>query len=219
LKYCSPGKTGVFEIPATVSTIDYAAFANCKNLTSIIIPTSVMQIYDYAFSNCVGLTGTFSIPNSVNYIGSYILDGCYGISAFNVATDNASYTSIDGVILDISLATLVQFPPAKSGTYEIASSITTINQGAFKDSKLTSVHIPATVTAIYDNAFVNCSELTSIYEYSTTPIPFTSDNRTDSWSVFYNVNKTNCTLFVPAGSKNAYQNASQWKDFKNISEM
>lgn len=219
LKYCPAGKTGTFEIPGTVTTIDYAAFSNCKHLTSIIIPSSVTQIIDYAFSNCSGLTGTFNIPNSVNYIGSYILDGCNGISAFNVATDNTSYISIDGVIFDISLVTLVQFPPAKSGTYEITSSVTTISTGAFKDCKLTSIHIPATVTAIYDHAFVNCTDLTSIYEDSTTPIQFITDNETISWSVFYNVSKTNCILFVPKGSKNAYQNASQWKDFINISEI
>ncbi len=243
LKYCPPGKTGAFEIPGTVSTIDYAAFANCKNLTSIIIPTSVMQISDNAFLNCSGLSGTITIPNSVSSIGYFAFQGCTGITSFDVATDNFAFSSIDGVLYDVGQTTMKQFPPAKNGTFSIPETVNIIDSGAFIDctglssvtipasvttigdrafmncTGLTSVRIPASVTDIYDHAFTNCSGLTSIYVYSTAPIPFTSENKTTSWSVFYNVNKTNCTLFVPAGSKNAYQNASQWKDFKNISEM
>lgn len=243
LKYCPPSKTGIFEIPGTVTTIDYAAFSNCKNLTSIIIPTSVMQISDNAFSNCSGLSGTFTIPNSVVSLGYFAFQGCTGITNFNVAADNFAISSIDGVLYDAGQTTLKQFPPAKKGTFSIPETVGLIDSGAFIDctgltsvtiptsitiigdrafmncTGLTSIKIPASVTDIYDHAFTNCSGLTSIYMYSTTPIQFTVDNRTNSWSVFYNVNKFNCTLFVPVGSKNAYQNASQWKDFKNISEM
>lgn len=35
---------------------------------------------------------------------------------------------------------------------------------------------------------------------------------------FYNVDKANCTLYVPVGSKVFYQNTDQWKDFQNIIE-
>jgi hypothetical protein len=40
-----------------------------------------------------------------------------------------------------------------------------------------------------------------------------------STNIFYNVNKTNCILFVPQGSKALYQAAVQWKDFTKIIEM
>jgi len=47
--------------------------------------------------------------------------------------------------------------------------------------------------------------------YATTPIVLSS-------GVFYSVNVYVCTLYVPAGSKNAYQAALIWGDF-NIVEM
>ena len=37
-------------------------------------------------------------------------------------------------------------------------------------------------------------------------------------SVFENVDKSNCTLFVPFGCKSAYETADGWKDFQNIVE-
>jgi len=61
------------------------------------------------------------------------------------------------------------------------------------------------------NAFDGCSKLTSIYLYTTNPIvlPF---------NPFGSVNIYACTLYVPAGSKSAYQAAPIWGDF-NIVEM
>ena len=220
LKYFPATKTGNYDIPSTVMIIDNGAFSNCKGLTSISIPATVMAIGDYTFYNCSGLSGTINIPNSVFAIGVFAFQGCSGISAFNVASDNGSLASVDGVIFDISLTTLMQFPPAKVGSYNIPGSTNTIVQGAFLDcTALTSVSIPATVTSIGDRAFMNCSGLTSIRSYATTPISFIKGVKVTSWSVFDNVNKSSCTLFVPSGSKNAYQNANQWKDFRNITEM
>ena len=134
-------------------------------------------------------------------------------------------------------------PPAKTGSFSIPETVGTIDFGAFMDctgltsinipssvttigesafmncTGLNSINIPASVTSISSHAFVNCNGLTSIYEYSTMPIQFIVDNRTESWSVFYNVNLKTCRLYIPAGTKGAYQQASQWKDFANIIEM
>jgi hypothetical protein len=50
--------------------------------------------------------------------------------------------------------------------------------------------------------------------YSVIPIDLSSSS-----NVFFNVNKTTCKLYVPVGSKRAYQNAVTWKDFLNILEL
>ena len=54
--------------------------------------------------------------------------------------------------------------------------------------------------------------LTSIAVASNIPVDLSS-----SLNVFYNINK-NCTLFVPAGSKSAYQAANQWNGISKIIE-
>ena len=38
-------------------------------------------------------------------------------------------------------------------------------------------------------------------------------------SVFFNVDNSKCSLYVPLGSKALYLKANQWKDFKNIIEI
>ena len=55
--------------------------------------------------------------------------------------------------------------------------------------------------------------MTSIYANSKLPI-----NLNSSLSVFDGINKTTCILYVPVGSKSAYQTANQWEDFTNIVE-
>ena len=71
--------------------------------------------------------------------------------------------------------------------------------------------IPEGVTSIDDYAFANCSGLTSITVESATPIPI-------SEKVFLRVDKTACTLYVPAGSKTDYETAEGWREFENIEE-
>ena len=65
------------------------------------------------------------------------------------------------------------------------------------------------VTSIGNYAFYYCSGLTSVTNFANTPQEITS-------SVFDNVDKSTCVLYVPAGSISAYQSADVWKDFSNI---
>jgi len=63
------------------------------------------------------------------------------------------------------------------------------------------------------SAFSACTGLISIYANSTLPIDLSISSNT-----FSSINKATCTLYVPIGSKSAYQKADQWKDFTNIVE-
>ena len=91
------------------------------------IPNSVTYIGRYAFSGCSGLTSV-TIPNSVTSIGSYAFSGCSGLTSVT-----------------------------------IPNSVTSIGSSAFSNcSGLTSVTIPNSVTSIGDYAFSRCSGLTSV---------------------------------------------------------
>jgi len=79
LKRCPEGKTGGYQIPNSVQTIDYYAFSNCQGLTSVNIPNGVKRIETWAFEYCILLT-SITLPSSITYIGSWAFRQCRSIS-------------------------------------------------------------------------------------------------------------------------------------------
>ena len=65
-------------IPNSVMDIGESAFLNCKGLTSVTIGNSVTSIRSSAFNGCTGLT-SITIPNSVASIGSNAFSGCKNV--------------------------------------------------------------------------------------------------------------------------------------------
>ena len=128
-----------------------------------------------------------------------------------------SKTSLISIVLPSSVTSIEDNAFANCiglTTFTIPSSVTSIGDGAFAGcSGLTTFTIPSSVTSIGEGAFDSCSGLTSITTTRLTPIDLSSSSY-----VFYRVNKTTCTLYVPVGSKSVYQAADQWKDFTNIVE-
>jgi len=148
-------------IPDSVTTIKIDAFTFCSSLASVNIPNSVTTIGDDAFNHCDLLS--VAIPKSVTTIG----DGAFGfitaLTAINVDAANVNYASIDGVLYNKAITTLIQCPSGTTGAFTILSSVTTIEGSAFIGCTfLTSVIIPISVTTIGEHAFQDCSSMTSV---------------------------------------------------------
>ena len=96
----------------------------------------------------------------------------------------------------------------------LSSNITSIGSSAFQDcSSLKNLTISKEVTSIKDialNNSYNWLELESVYVAWENPI--------EAGSFFDRIKISNCTLYVPQGTKEAYANADVWKDFGNIIE-
>ncbi len=167
------------DIPSTVTSIDYFAFQG-SGLTSVAIPESVTEIGYMAFHG-VPMTSV-DIPKSVTSIGGAAFTS-YTIEEINVAEGNSHYKSVNGVLCDYQLQTVVQYPLAKT-TFELPESVTaigdyafygciftdltlpstikTIGQYAFWYNDLRSITLPEGVTSIDDYAFLNCVYLENI---------------------------------------------------------
>lgn len=172
-------------LPADITKIGYAAFSRCSSLTSIVIPLKVTNMGEDVFEKCSSLETVFCPYDlSLNSLGidqfrttrlNYTQDSTTNDVAVTFVNRGADIPeTINGgtvktVFIPSSLSSNTGSVPAGAAkiTYEKDSNykvtITKVEPGTDQ----TSIVIPGTidggtVTAIGDNAFENCSSLTSI---------------------------------------------------------
>ena len=97
-----------FEIPPTVNSIG-KEFSNCSPLRSVIIPSTVTELYAGAFEGCTGLNDIF-IPGSVKCIRVGCFDDCTGLETVTLGegVESIDYafkgcTSLQRIVLPDSL--------------------------------------------------------------------------------------------------------------------
>ena len=150
-------------IPDSVISIGEGAFGGCSSLSSVVIPDSVTSIDKNAFSACSGLTSV-AIPGSVTSIGNYAFCNCSSLTSIEVDSANPVFSSsADGkMLLSKDKTTLIEYPSAV-GEVTIPAGVSIINSCAFENnSNITSVVIPEGVTSIGDYTFGGCENLTSV---------------------------------------------------------
>ena len=126
------------------------AYTIPKSGTTYTIPASVETIGSHAFDGCSGLQ-SITIPASVTRIGENAFEGCTGLTSIDIP---ASVETIESNAFN-----------GCSGLQSITipASVKTIGSRAFNGcSGLQSITIPASVTRIGEYAFDDCLSLTSI---------------------------------------------------------
>lgn len=170
-------------IPSTVTTIGEDAFMGAA-LKNIAIPEGIEVIGENAFSHCNDLE-TANISGSVKEIGIGIFMGCEKLREITVDSDNAMYSSADGILFDKNRTLLICYPGGKSersytlgsginiGAYAffgnsnleeviIQEGIESIGESAFSTSWVKRIILPESIESIGRSAFSFCSSLESI---------------------------------------------------------
>lgn len=157
-----PTLTSIKFKPGTTSIGDIV-FYGLEGLTNVVVPEGVVSIGEMAFALCPNLT-SISLPSSLTSIGRVAFGACPKLADITVAAGNTAYTTVDGVLFDKAMSTLMLYPAAKDAySYTVPEGVQTIGLGAVVGaSNLGEVNLPHSLVTIATSAFWNCTGLTSI---------------------------------------------------------
>ncbi len=142
------------------------AFAECPNLTSVTLPSTLKGIASQAFFMCPSLE-TINIPESVEYIGALAFFGCgkltgleYPESAYAVTEDAFYYCE------NLPWAQCPNKDSFCAESYEtigaeiyVPGSVNAIAPEGFAGYATTEVHMYNGIELIGERAFYNCTDL------------------------------------------------------------
>ena len=196
-----------------LNSIGEDAFGECISLTSIDFGNNsqLTSIGSYAFYGCFSLT-SIEIPSSVTSIGEDAFYDCFSLTSIIVESGNMVYDSRDNcnAIIETATNTLI----AGCQNTIIPNSVISIGENAFRNcSSLTSIEIPSSVTSIGENAFRDCSSLTSIIVESGNTVYDSRDNcnaiiETATNTLIAGCQNTIIPNSVTSIGKNAFSNCS-----------
>ena len=148
-------------IPSSVTNIEKAAFSHCYGLKNIDIPNGVKSIGEWAFCCCSSLKSA-TISSSVTSIGKGSFSTCSELSSITVDKNNKVYDSRNNcnAIIETKTNNLIQ---GCKNTI-IPSNVVGIGYAAFDGCYKTSTQliIPEGVKSIAASAFNKCTGLTSV---------------------------------------------------------
>ena len=177
-------------LPTKIVSIGEFAFENCAHLTSITIPASVTSIGDGAFYSCAKLT-TVALPEGIQTIGKKMFGMCGSLESITIpeSVNSLGRGAFEGC--------------AKLKSVVIPNGVTLIGTGAFTGCKsLSVVTISQNIQMIGEEAFVDCPALAELNFQGATP-PMLAGNT-------FNADVA-VKIIVPKGALLAYL-ASEWSD-------
>ncbi len=140
------------EIPSTVTVIKDRAF-DLSGVVEVIINEGVTTIGSRAFSYCYDLV-KINIPNSVTNIGESIFISSDQLETIELDLNEDFFTIIDGVVYNKNITKIIFALPNLEGNLIIPNTITEIGEFTFANQLyLDSVYIPDSVTTIGQGAF------------------------------------------------------------------
>lgn len=179
--YCSALKE--ISIPNTVTEICNHTFYRCAALETVVLPKNLISIRTCAFQECWNLTNIefpdtlqviestafwggkmkeIFIPKNVSSIGENPFHYCEAES-ITVDEENEIFTSVDGILYDKNVTTLLRAPCGIKGDIILPDGVKTIAEEAFFEcDALDSLEISASVERIESHAFWSATNIQRI---------------------------------------------------------
>ena len=190
----SCGLLSYITIPREVTSLGDYAFNDCMSLASITIPSEITSINAAAFNACYSLSSV-AIPGGLISLQGNVFQSCYSLETITIPIGVTSLgnSSINGC------RGLVKF--------YIPNSVTNLGSYAFSGChSLAIITVPNGITTIEASTFYSCYGMSEYHFLSTTPPTLANTN------AFTNI-QSDCKIYVPAESLEAYQTATNWSTY------
>ena len=161
------------------------------DVSAVTVGDCIITLKTNAFSGFTSLDSV-SLPNSLVNINGDAFRGCSSLTSLNIPS-GVTYFGNRAFSNCVNLVSI-----------NIPSGVTSLPLNCFANCySLEEIEIPSGMTTISSGAFANCSGLTSVTVNATTP-PALGTNA---------FNNTNCPIYVPSASVNAYKTATNWSSY------
>ena len=148
-------------VPDGVKTVGESAFYYCDSLKSVTVTEGVNTIGKKAFSYCkklerVYISSTVEISDYSEICGMF--DWCLSLKSIDVAEENQTVKSLDGVLYSEDGKRLLLYPACrKASKYTVPAGTEIIGDSAFKYCDVVeAVDLPDTLLIIEGRAFYEC---------------------------------------------------------------
>ena len=170
-------KTVSFQEPSTITSLPLREFLWCYSLKTVTLPKSLKTL-GTTFNGCTNLT-TVNVPDGsqLETIESYAFTACDNLTNFNflgscnlktiMTNAFANMTKLKEFNFPVSVTNIGanafgNTPAMEKVTFDDNSVMISFGEGAFSNSGIKSIKIPAGVKSIAKEAFKNCNVLEKV---------------------------------------------------------
>ena len=236
----------VFDISETdVTSIPESAFRGHQNLTTVHLPSTVINIGSWAFQSCQKLTTVDGCDN-VEEIGERSFSNCSKLANFPFGNKLRSLNSgvfescsslPETLVMPASLTSLGWenvFNGSSIRTFDLSQCTLSCGLAYNTFGRCTSMLLPEKGNYSLEYSAMSEAQLKELrlpaalsYIYGEDVLPATLERLYVTRSTPIDVNDNNsfrkidfdnCVLYVPVGSKDAYSEARNWSRFVNVKE-
>ncbi len=178
------------------------AFFNKNNITSVKIPSNVIEINQYAFAGCTALTEVvFAETISTSTLSDYAFNGCSSLISINIPKS----------VTKIGQQTFAGCSSLKTVQFTDDSRLKTMDAQAFLNcNSLEVFEIPEGVTSFGADVFKGCTKLSIVYLSK-------SLSNYDVSGLFDTDTKNNRLLIAPSNeSYDNYSKVSVWNTYGTL---
>lgn len=138
--------------------VSTGVFADCHRLQTIRLPQTATAIHRNAFARSKNIEAIEIGEHTISILPS---DDCPALREITVSKGNPQFSTIDGVLYNHDLTSILWFPSGRAGEYLLPSTVTRIGEYAFSGARISHISLPATLSTIGVGAFAS-SQVTAL---------------------------------------------------------